>query len=221
MLLNEGMINDQQCNDLIDKYYKPQDYIIFYDSALQRHLSNKIAADHFIYSTTLNIIDINQINEITKNNILVLNYMKNNDNEYLKQLQFPHNIELLCAETCIPNCPHKYQHYLSYSKANLGLPLDETDIINCPFADKKIKPLEDILQQSLNLPSSITNTRVNELSDMGFQYFKISGRFASSERFFYIISYYVIKEQYLETARKELNIQLYKKLLQDKIKSQT
>jgi hypothetical protein len=72
---------------------------------------------NFVNSTTLGITDIDQVNNISKNEIYVLYYGKNNDNNYLKSLKYPENIEILCAETCIPNCPYRSKHYEAISKA--------------------------------------------------------------------------------------------------------
>lgn len=220
MLLDEKAIQDSECNFVIKTYCYPNDYIIFNSELLHNHLKNIIPENHFIYSTTININSIKDINQYSKNHIVVLNYRNNNNNNYLRQLKYPQNIEIICGEACIDNCPNQFQHYKTYSKINLNLPLTEEDFIKCPFVQKENITPNELLSQILSRESAITNKRIDELSDMGFQYFKISGRFSTTEMFFRLVLYYLIKEKYYEKVYDNLVKITKKNILQYKIKSQ-
>lgn len=220
IILDEKMVKDPACNLFIDTCYKPTDYIIFSNEILHNYLLNKIPEDHFIYSTTMGIKDIKQINLYSKNNLIVLDYTKNNDNEYLQQLQFPKNIEILCGELCVDNCPYRMQHYIAVSKTNAHIPLDEGESDSCFFRDK-LENRPPMLEWYLNsFQHAINNERIEELADLGIQNFKIAGRTRCTDAFFIFIIYYLILPEYREIAHKELLIDTQKMRLKYRVLSQ-
>ena len=170
-LITEQLVNDYQCNKFVKDFIRPQDEVILNNPLLIEYFKDKYPHIPIIYSTTIGLIDINKINDLTKDHVYVLNYNYNNDNDYLAQLQHKENIEILCAEPCTPNCPYRAKHYKSISKTVLLLEDDKTDIIDCPFGIEN-----NIFLEIQSLPHAINNNRINELAQQGFQYFKISGR---------------------------------------------
>lgn len=195
LLDHDYLINDFRCNQFVHKYIRPQDEIIVNHPKLIKHLKLCYPNIPLIYSTTLNIMDIDTINEITKNNIYVLNYNKNNDNNYINQLQHKENIEILCGELCVDNCPNRAQHYLLTSQKILDAQLDSSQLkeIDCPMImNEPPTHLKDIL----NYKHSITNERIEELSNMGIQYFKIAGRSIPLVLWLDILLYYLALPEY-------------------------
>ena len=185
---------DQLCNNFIQQYYRLQDKIIIADFKLKEYLQKQYPQISFIYSTTLGITDIDKVNQLSKNNIYVLYYGKNDDDKYLKQLNHPENIEILCGEHCIKNCPYRSKHYLAVSQAQLGLIPDLTEITPCPASCKDNNiPLTDLIEKSTY---RVNNQRIEELSQMGFNNFKISGRLFNAIDWFTVITYYLVKPQY-------------------------
>ena len=187
------LLSDKLCNQFINTYYRPQDKIIIANPILKEYLQNKYKEISFVNSTTLGIIDINQINTMTEHEGYVIYYGKNNDNEYLSQLEHKENIEILCGELCIPNCPNRKEHYEAISASYSG---DSTALINftqnhvCP--KKENIPFENVAQY----PHFVDNKRINELSDMGFSQFKISGRTVKPATWLRLIVYYLVKLEY-------------------------
>lgn len=217
IILNEELIQEKKCNDFIYSYYNPQDYIIFSNELLHKHLSLIVPEDHFIYSTTMGIKDLKQINQYSKNNLVVLDYSYNNNESYLKQLDYPSNIEILCGELCIDDCPHRMKHYIAVSKTNAHIPLDIQESDSCFFKEQK-EEISSLLQWYLSsFKHAITTERIDELAALGFQNFKIAGRTRNTEQFFTFVNYYLILPQYQDIVKQELIIQTEKLKLKHKI----
>lgn len=218
MLLGEEEILNKECNNFLKKYVSQQDKIIVNNSVLYTYLRKNYSFE-IIFSTTLCLDDIDTINKLSENNIYVLNYNYNNNDDYLRQLKHPEHIEILCGEPCVDNCPDRLQHYRTISKQQLGLPLDDNDIIQCRHRvmTEAITPQTefDVIQNRAN---AIHNDRIEALAAQGFQYFKISGRFTSTLVFFKLISYYLILPEKREEAEKELCKEVAKYQLCQKLK---
>ena len=196
-LLNEQLINDYRCNHFVKTFIRPQDEVIINHPLLIQHFKNNYPNINIIYSTTLNIKDIEKINQITKTNIYVMNYNYNNDDNYISQLQFPQNIEIICAEPCVPNCPQRMFHYLNISKNILQLPY-EKDTTFCP------EPVHKTFSEVMKRPHAITNKRIEELAEKGIKYFKISGRVVPLPQWLETIVYYLALPEYVDYVRQFL-----------------
>lgn len=198
-LLNEELVKDYTCNKFVANWIRPQDEVIINHPALIQHFKEKYPHIPIIYSTTLNITDPSQINEITKTNIYVLNYNYNNDNRYLAQLEHKENIEMICAEPCTPKCPNRLKHYESISRGYLYEEPSPNDIIACPYGSDKL-----LFCQLMNHPTAITNKRLQELDTQGFQYFKISGRTIALPQWLETMIYYFVIPEYHDVVRQTL-----------------
>jgi hypothetical protein len=147
----------------------------------------------------LDIIDLDKVNEITKNNIYVINYNFNNNDYYLDNLKHKENIELICAEPCVPNCPVRTKHYKAISEMVLNIFEEPENYVDCPYGSTN-----RTFAEMLKLPHAITNERVDELAKKGFQYFKISGRCATIPIWLESIVYYLALPKYREEVRQIL-----------------
>ena len=222
LIWNGGRINlsnkHNKIYNFLKKYVSQQDKIIVNNPVLYTYLRKNYSFE-IIFSTTLCLNDIDTINKLSENNIYVLNYNYNNNDDYLRQLKHPEHIEILCGEPCVDNCPDRLQHYRTISKQQLGLPLDDNDIIQCRHRvmTEAITPQTefDVIQNRAN---AIHNDRIEALAAQGFQYFKISGRFTSTPVFFKLISYYLILPEKREEAEKELCKEVAKYQLCQKLK---
>lgn len=200
LLDDDSLINDYRCNQFVQKYIRPQDEIIVNHPKLIKHLETHYPYIPLIYSTTLGITDIEKINEITKNHIYIMNYNKNNDNNYINQLQHKENIEILCGELCADNCPNRANHYKTTSQKILLSQLDLSQLheIQCPM----VKP-EDVssIKNILKYNHAITNERIEELAQMGIQYFKLAGRNISLILWLDILLYYLALPEHREQLK--------------------
>lgn len=197
-LLDENMVNDYTCNHFVQNFIRENDEVILNHPLLIEHFKKNYPHIPIIYSTTLDIKDIDKVNEISKNNIYVMNYNFNNNPEYIKQLQHKENIEILCAEPCNPNCPQRMKHYHAISKAVL-YDNEEIDQFECPFGAE-----ERSFFELMTLPHAITNTTLLQMEQEGFQYFKISGRSLLVPQWLYTILYYLTLPQYLPLVYQDL-----------------
>lgn len=200
LLDHDYLINDFRCNKFVYKYLRPQDEIIVNHPKLIEHLKLCFPQIPLIYSTTLAITDIDTVNKITANNIYVMNYNKNNDNEYINKLQHKENIEVLCGELCVDNCPRRAEHYRLISQKILNGQLDSSELseIYCPMSPEgAIMYMKDTFKYK----HAITNERLDELSKMGFQYFKLAGRSVSVVLWLDILLYYLALPEYHEDLK--------------------
>ena len=195
MLITESMLQDFLCNKYLKMAEKEGDSIIVYSDLLASYITKTFPKYNLIYSTTRNNNDINTINNLTSyHNMVVLNYNDNHNFQLLSSLKNPHNIEILCAETCIDNCPHRIQHYLSISSDQLG----ERKNFSCPFDRES----HQNLYRSLSLNNAVNSSYINFLNaQYGINNFKISGRKAELPLYIENIVYYLIKPEYQNEIR--------------------
>lgn len=124
-LLEEKHLQDKNSNNIMDltmeilKEYNLPLGITIYSPLLKQYLKNKYSNLYFTWSTTLGKIGIDKINELSKKDLLVLDYNYNNNFEFLNQLKNPQNIEILINEHCVPNCPYRELHWKLVSEAQL------------------------------------------------------------------------------------------------------
>ena len=190
-LIDDNLAKDYICNNFVKKYIRPQDGVILASYGLIQHFRKNYPNIPIIYSTTLDIKEVGLVNKLTETNIYVLNWIYNNDDEYLAKLKHLENIEILCGDTCIYNCPYRKWHY---------------DVINesLLYKDRDCKCRQSIdiqdsfLDYMLSQPQAITNERMDELANKGIQYFKISGRELPREALVCLLVYYLVKPAYLE-----------------------
>ena len=198
-LITEQILNDYLCNQFISKYIEPGDEVILNHPLLIQYFKEHYPTIPIIYSTTLDINDIDKINKITETNLYVINYNYNNDDEYLSKLKHPENVELICSEPCKENCPVRKNHYLTISKEILNISLNEDDLPGCPYICSQLTFYE-IMQRK----HAITNERLKELEKHGFQYYKISGRGIPPYLWIDTMLYYLAKPEYIDYIREVL-----------------
>lgn len=198
-LINNELVYDRACNYFLELYMRDCDFIIINSHHLFDYLLSKYPLNQFIISTTLDIKDLETVNKISKTNLLVLNYNYNNDDGYLKQLENPNNIEIICAEPCQPNCPNRANHYNVISKEQLYEIDFDKNKPECPF-DAEGRTFYEIQQ----LPHAINNKRIDELAAMGIEHFKISGRTLNPIQWFETIVYYLALPEHRNYVRQKL-----------------
>lgn len=196
-LITQELTYDYMCNHFVKTCIRPQDSVILNSQALIDYFNKTYPNIPIIYSTTLGITDIDTVNELTKNNIYVMNYNYNYDDTYIDQLKYPENIEVLGGEPCVPNCLHRQAHYLQMSKSILHIN-DSNGIYSCFY---NTDTYDEFIKREI---ASLTNERIEQLTKKGIQYFKISGRGNNAPAWIDIILYYLTLPQYKDQVFKEL-----------------
>lgn len=119
--------------------------------------------------TTENCKTIEDINRLSKERITVIPPQFINNEDALKQLKYPENIEIIVNETCPPNCPKKYEHWKWLCDLNLHKACEEW---KCPLEGNKASLVEE-LEKS---PFYVTRDNLPMYEKYGINKFKISGR---------------------------------------------
>ena len=197
-LLDKELIKDENCNKFVNTYIRSQDRVILNHPLLIQHFKQNYSQIPIIYSTTLNIIDLDIVNKITEKNIYVINYNYNNDDIYLNNLVNKNNIEIICAEPCEPYCPERLNHYNEISRCIITN--DKDHVWVCPF-NSEGRDLEKIM----SLPHAIDNKRIDQLMAQGFFNFKISGRTLTKSMWLKTILYYLALPQYIDNIIADLS----------------
>ena len=161
-----------------------------------------------IWSTTKEISSIDEINTLSKDNLLVISYTFNNHFDKLSQLKYPHNIEILCYEEgCIDNCPLRPWHNMITSRINMcGEEYEEGFV--CPR--RLNDPTSYYYTTSANRFYYIDIDTIREkYLPLGFNQFKISGRSEIKASIINAIENYVnyfVKPEYKDEIRNKLLI---------------
>lgn len=161
-----------------------------------------------IWSTTLEIHDIDKINELSKDNVVIVSYTFNNNFDLIKQFQHPENIEFLCFEEgCIENCPMRTTHTLLSSYQQLGYEMPNQKDFYCP----KAKEGTTFYYSSCrNRKYFISYKDMQEkYLPLGFNKFKIAGRMPVIVTKINLIEYYIdnfIKSEYQNEIRNKILI---------------
>lgn len=119
--------------------------------------------------TTPNLKTVDDINKLSKDRITVIPPQFINNEEVLKQLEHPENIEIIVNETCPPDCPKKYTHWEWLCDLNLHKPCLKWE---CPREDNE----NSLVEELNNSPFYVTRDNLPLYEKYGINKFKISGR---------------------------------------------
>ena len=208
MLLTQGHLYDWTCNQFISYCEQEGDSIIVFAPELANYIREKYPKYNIIWSTTRRDDDINIINNLSQTDMLVLDYKYNKDYSVLASLKNPKNIEIVCGENCVPDCPARLAHYADISRHQLLFPnIDE--IFTCPYnREKPFNFYEEIQRQ----PHAILDRDIEYLyNQYGIENFKISGRTITPHLLIEMILYYTIKPEYRDTIRQTALYLAYEK----------
>lgn len=124
---------------------------------------------YLINSTTRPVKTIEEINKLSEDTLTVPPYTINNT-DAIDELTHPENIELLCCEACVDNCPNRKNHYDTISKAQMYMP---SEGFMCPHGCEHYYYYELV-------PTRRHHITIDDIETMyrprGINKFKISGR---------------------------------------------
>ena len=195
------MVKDYYCNLFVKRFATPEDAFIVASDDLFNYLKTTYPDHQFVHSTTKNIVDIDTINELTKDDIYVMNYNYNNNDNYINKLTHLNNIEILCAEPCNFNCPYRAKHYDTINRMQSKL---DTTLWDCPY-----NVYERTFSDIQRLPTAISNDRLDQLAAKGIRYFKISGRAQNPMQYFDCILYYTAKPEYHNDIKEWMQVEWF------------
>lgn len=194
-------LSDVLCNNWLHYTHKENNAVIVSSDMLGSYIKQYYPNYQLVWSTTRIQNDIESVNTLSEKDLVVLDYNYNHNTEYISQLIHPKNVEVLCAEVCVPNCPHRQHHYTSISRHQLQYKPSKDELHECPFGreDPHIS-----FYEGLSMPHGITNKYIDELYEkFGIENFKISGRKATPHFLIEAICYYLIKPEYRDLIRQD------------------
>ena len=198
MFIQGTLLTDLQSNQYIEYCEYDNDSVVVYTPELASYIKTNYPKYNITWSTTRGDQDINDINRMSKDDFIVLDYNHNHNYSLLAQLKYPQHVEILCAENCISNCPNRKEHYKSMSLVQLRVP--NAIESECPYA--KSQGLSNFYMDTLRQDHAITNQDIDNLyANYGIERFKLSGRVAPPYFIIEVILYYLIKPQYKDALR--------------------
>lgn len=206
-LITEEDLDDPYCNFCMQVADNGMNEVMIFSPILEKYLREKYPSFAFNSSTCKEIKDIDTLNEeIAKPyKYVVLDYNLNNQWDLLKKVEHPEKLEVLVNTLCEPACPRRGKHYENVSKnqrialANRNLPKEKQIPIipwYCEYGDK------NCIHSIMDYPTVIKPQDVYEkYIPMGITNFKIEGRTANLFSLIDTYCMYMIKPEYMGTAR--------------------
>lgn len=166
---------------------------IVYDDAAGAYLRECYGMP-LVLSTTREVADARTFNELAGTyDTIVLGYNAHKDPAVLAALAAPEKAEIMVNEFCVPNCPHRAEHYRHNSR-------DQRDGCLRPFPCKSGRP--DFFDHVPGHPVQFTAEEVAEVhARHGVGSFKIVGRGVAFQTVVEALVYYLIRPEYHEAAR--------------------
>lgn len=196
-LLEEKHLHDSWCNLLMDKANNGKNAVIVASDLLSDYLSREYPRFERISSTTKCLNNLDAFNQECKKDfsLCVLPYELNNDKSALGQINSPQKVEIVVNEYCEPKCPLRKAHYKAMSEAQLNFAqVDFPKPCACDtYADVMTRPHYVSYQD-------IIDTYV----PMGFNNYKVVGRFANKYDLAESYIQYFFKPEYQIKARIKL-----------------
>ena len=154
---------------------------------------------YILWSTTKGLKTADEVNELSKDHICVIPYQMNNT-DIIDKFEHTENIEVLCCESCIDNCPDRQNHYADLSAAQL---LEPNNGFKCPHGCEMYYYYSNIPKRKHYIPPELIESHY---IPRGINKFKISGR---NDNIINVIERYVTflpKPEYKDEVRNHLLI---------------
>lgn len=209
-LLTEEVLTDYRSILWTQACEKEGNSIIVADEKVKDYFQKKFPKYNFIWSTCLCCKDIDKINQLSENELLVLDY-NYNTSEIFSQLKHPENIEILLSEDCPPGCPYRKEHYNKESIYLLNKEEDRYADRTCQYYTTHprsgLRLFNSILQKN---PATLSYDKIKALHDnYGITHFKLAGRDYHEIMYVESLMYYLIKTEYRDYARELLLTEIY------------
>lgn len=180
------LLKDAYCNKIIEKTIEHEGTVLAADSKLEEYLR----ATYPNIKLHRSIIQTEFAPYSTKGyEISVLDVNKNNNWEFLKSIPVDERdkIEILANEFCPEDCPKRFDHYRYVTKCV------QNDIPLCPFCNlEKGYFSYHTRNKSRNF---IPSEKIDDYYKLGFNKFKLVGRYSPFATIYSIVEY-LVKPEY-------------------------
>ena len=173
-LLEEKHLYDTYCNKALEVLSKTSGNAVLVSSELLENYIRKYYPSIAICKSIIGTENKNYFPD-EKYALTVMRRSCNMDIDFLKNIPQEHKkkIELLCTDPCPDNCPRIYDHYKAYANSVLSFSHNIPGV-ECSMDSRKGNFEKHF--RNTQLKTFISPEKVNELSDMGYRFFKLSGR---------------------------------------------
>jgi hypothetical protein len=186
------------CGQCFDKNNKP---VINGVNINSEPFHDYIAANYpnlyLLWSTTKGLKTAEEVNELSKDTLTVIPYQMNNT-DIIDQFTHPENLELLCCESCIDNCPDRQSHYDDLSSAQL---LQPSKGFKCPHGCEVYYYYSNIPKRHHHISPELIE---EQYLPRGINKFKLSGRNDNAVNVIERYVTYFPKPEYKDEVRNHL-----------------
>ena len=199
MLLKNEHLYDEYANSVLDLINEYGYEITIYSEVLEEYIRNKYPEIEMISSTTKCILDIGRFNrEVDREyKLVVLDFRKNADFEFLDRISNTYKVELLLNEDCYSTCEQRVRHYRDISDNILHFDkLPDTEV----YCRGKYRNLYESFGQKTTIT---VDDLYGKYKDMGFVHAKLRGRRSDYYDVLESYVYYLIKPRYRDMIRLE------------------
>ena len=192
-LITNALLEDPYCNMIMIAAHNGQNEVLVNNPMLEEYLRKHYPNYRYISSTTKCLLDIDSVNKECENyDLVVLDYRKNVDTNFIEQISHKDKIELLLNAYCSPECKYRKEHYDYLSK--------------CQITGEQANSFCDTLKlsfyEALSMPTVIKSDQLYlYFVDKGFRHFKIEGRTNHIADVLESYIYYMIKPEYKDQVR--------------------
>ena len=198
MLVEEKHLEDPYFNQILDVAAEHGAGVIVYSELVNEYVRACHPHMERVLSTTREILDPAELNrELGRYDLVVLNYNKNKDREFLDAVERPERLEVMANELCNPGCPHRTEHYLHHSRDQLEGRV--TEFRRCNLAG------HDFWREAPTSPTILTGDDVRALRDRyGVRRFKLVGRGVASAMNLESYLYYLVRPEHRDGLRRAI-----------------
>lgn len=188
---------DYYCNTILQVTESEMNGVNVNQPILNNHIAKSFPQFYRLWSTTKDTRTVDQVNELSKDQLTVLYYGMNNT-DVLDNLDHPENIEILVSEACIENCPNRQDHYADIGKLQLTMP---SQGFRCPHGCEQYMYYEIPVKRAHYVsPEAIREIYLPR----GIYQFKIGGRNDSLPNLIENYVNYLAKPEHRDNVRNKL-----------------
>ena len=195
MLITPEQFEDEYSNMILKAAQGRNVEVIVYQDELDDYLAGRYSFRRTL-STTRALSGVDELNRmLARYDMVVLDYNRNKDDDFLKKVSDPVRLEVMPNETCQPNCPIRQQHYIHNSRCQL-------DNVERPFKCSKDYESSKFTVPPADSPTLLTNEDVRRLyHGYGISNYKIVGRSLSVRSNLDAYLYYLIRPEFHSVAK--------------------
>ena len=199
MFIKPEQFEDEYSNIILREAQKRNGEVIVWSDALADYIRDRYHL-RCILSTTRALKNVEELNEMLgRYDMVVLDYNRNKDDEFLKQVSDTTRLEVMPNEMCMGGCPFRQEHYEHESLAQLEGRNNE--LFGCRW--KREGP--GFTKRFDTSPVMLSNAGVRRMNqEYGITDFKIVGRINSIGTNLESYLYYLVRPQYRSAVCKML-----------------